>query len=247
MQHLKSGLLGLLLVGFTAHLALADEAKSDNPYTQNYKERIAIGKSSAEAPRVFRGTNREADYNHLLEDGYDQLGSSSFQAGDVNPEQLGQHAQKVHADLALVYINSLGKESVDAKIAAAKEKALKMAKPEAERAEGEGLLMEFPEQRYDYYATFWTKLPPPLLGLHVSDRKEDDKRPGVPVVAVVKDSPAAGAGIRKGDVILKVASVEANTGDDFVKTVRSNAGKSVEILVLRGDEEMTKKVTLNAR
>ncbi|MCE9633592.1 MAG: PDZ domain-containing protein [Methylophilales bacterium] len=247
MQHLKNGLLAFLLVGFTTHLALADEPKSDNPYTQNYKQRFAASKPTAEAPHVFRGTNRETDYQHLLEDGYDQMGTSGFQAGDVDPEQLGAQAQKVHADLALVYITSLGKQSMDAKIAAAKEKALKMAKPETERGDGEGLLMEFPELRYDYYATFWMKLPPPVLGLHVRDRKEDEDQPGVPVVAVIKGSPAAGSDIRKDDVVLKVAEVETNNGDTFVQTVRSNAGKTVEILLLRDDILVSKMVTLSAK
>jgi len=247
MQHLKNGLLALLLVGFTAHLALADEPKSDNLYTQNYKQRFAASKPAAEAPRVFRGTNRETDYQHLLEDGYDQLGTSDFQAGDVDPEQLGAQAQKVNADLALVYITSLGKESMDAKIAAAKERAMKMAKPETERADGEGLLMEFPEQRYEYYATFWMKLPPPLLGLHVRDRKEDEDQPGVPVVAVIKGSPAEGSDIRKEDVVLKIADVDTKSGDAFVQIVRSNAGKTVEILLLRDDILVSKMVKLNAK
>ncbi|MFM9913125.1 MAG: PDZ domain-containing protein [Methylophilaceae bacterium] len=247
MQHLKNGLLALLLVGFTAHLALADEPKSDNPYTQNYKERSTAKKPSTEAPRVFRGTSREGDYQRLLEDGYDQLGSSSFQTGDVDPELLSGHAQKIHANLALVYTTSLGKESVDAKIATAKAKALKKAKPDAEKTEGEGLLMEFPEQLYDYYATFWVKLPPPVLGLHVSDRKEDDDQPGVPVVAIIKGSPAAAADIRKDDVVLKIADVAANNGDTFVQTVRGNAGKTVEILLLREDVLVSKMVTLNPK
>ncbi len=247
MQHLKNGLLALLLVGFITHPALADEPKSDNLYAQNYKQRFAAIKPTAEAPRVFRGTNRETDYQHLLEDGYDQMGTSGFQAGDVDPEQLGAQAQKVHADLALVYITSLGKESADAKIAAAKAKALKMAKPEAERGDGEGLLMEFPEQRYDYYATFWMKLPPPVLGLHVRDRKEGDDQPGVPVVAVIKGSPAEGADIHKNDVVLKISEVETNNGDTFVQIVRDNAGKTVEILLLRDDILVSKMVKLNAK
>lgn len=248
MQHLKSGFLALLLAGFTVHVALADEPKSDNPYTQNYKERfVATSPATAEAPRVFRGTNRETDYQHLLEDGYNQLGTSSFQAGDVDPGQLGGHAQKVHADLALVYITSPGKESMDAKIAAAKEKALQKAKPETERADGEGLLMEFPEQRYDYYATFWLKLPPSVLGLHIQERKDEDDRPGVPVVAVIKGSPAATADMHKGDVVLKIAEIEVNKGDNFVQTVRSHAGKTVEILLLRDDVLVSKTVTLNAK
>jgi hypothetical protein len=243
MHHIKSAVLLSLLI---SHLAFAEETKFDNPYTQHYKERVVIFKSAtAEAPRVFRGTNRETDYNRLLEDGYDQLGTSAFQTFNVEPEKLTEHAQKVHADLALVYTNTLGKQSMDAKIAAAKAKA--KSKEQPEKAPGEGRLLEFEQPRYDYYATFWTKLPPPLLGLHVSDRKEDDKRPGVPVVAVVKDSPAATAGLRKGDVVLKVSEVETNNGDAFVQTIRSNAGKPVEIVLLREDVLVAKTVTLNAK
>ena len=246
MQHFKFGFAVFFLVTLTSLQGLAAEPEAGNPYTQNYKEHFSAPKRDAgEAPRVFRGTNREADYQKLLEEGYDQLGTSSFQSEDVDPDKLDDQANKVRADIALVYTSSLGKPSIDAKLEAAKAKMA--TKEPVEKAPGEGQLIEYPQPRYDYYATFWMKLPTPVLGLHVRDRKDDDGQPGVPVIAVIKGSPAALADIRKDDVVLKIADVDAKKGDDFVKTVRNNAGKSVDILLLRDDILVSKTVKLNAK
>jgi S1-C subfamily serine protease len=91
------------------------------------------------------------------------------------------------------------------------------------------------------------KLPPPLLGLHVQDHPSDDNKPGLTVLAVIKDSPAAAADLHKGDILLKIGDVEVKNGDMLIQAVHANAGKQVEITWLREDLLMQKQVQLNAK
>jgi len=233
-------------VGFSADAA---SAKNGNPYAAAYEQRREAPAATGANVRIYRGSDQDADGQRLMEDGYDLLGSSSFVGGEVPPDQAVAHAKNIRADLVMVYSTRFGKIPHEAKLDAAKAKA----KGPAEPAVAEGVAGDAPkmqliggmEYSYEYYASFWTKLPTPLLGLHVQDRAADDKSPGVPVIAVIKESPAAVADIRKGDVVLRVAGVDIGNGDALINAVRSNAGKTVEIDYARGGVQLQKKVTLN--
>lgn len=232
----------LLILLFCFNLqALAEEAA--NPYATGYSKRMD---ASAEKPvsgdvRIFKGSDKERDYLRLLEDGYDLLGVSSFKAGDVPPAQAAAQAKDVKADIVMVYTNRFGKVPDAVKMEAARNKLKNKsdygAAPEFE-------LLGNMEYGFEYYATFWTKLPPPLLGVHVNDRPQGDKTPGVPVVAVIKNSPAAAADIRGGDEVLRIGAQETNNGESLVKAVREQAGKTVEVTWSRDGSVMHTPVTL---
>jgi serine protease Do len=62
---------------------------------------------------------------------------------------------------------------------------------------------------------------------------------GVLVHSVDADSPAAKAGLRAGDVVVRANSVKMANSSDWMKIVRENRGKSVEVVVLRDKKEQT--------
>lgn len=222
------------------------EQPLENPYATSYTKRVdaAPNKTPVTEVKIFKGQDRDADYLRLLEDGYDMLGTSSFKAGVVPPpDQAVAQARTVNADVVLVYTNRFGKVPDAVKMDAARNKLRKEVTGDGvqeTRAVGN---MEY---SFEYLATYWSKLPPPALGLHVRDRAESDKAAGVPVVAVIKASPAAAANIRRGDAVLKIGEIETNSGDDLVNAVMAQRGKTVEVAWSRDGSVMRTPVTLGA-
>ena len=71
---------------------------------------------------------------------------------------------------------------------------------------------------------------------------------GVAVAGVSENSPAAGAGLRPGDVIIQLAEKKIQNIEDLTDALRSRkAGEEVEITVLRAGHPVTLKATLRAR
>ncbi|HXQ44236.1 MAG TPA: trypsin-like peptidase domain-containing protein [Acidimicrobiales bacterium] len=73
------------------------------------------------------------------------------------------------------------------------------------------------------------------------------EREGILVRAVEEGGPAAGAGIRQGDLVVAVAGTPVETVDDLSAALEgSGSGGAVELAVVRGVEELTVSVTLAA-
>jgi len=66
---------------------------------------------------------------------------------------------------------------------------------------------------------------------------------GILVHSVDQDSPAAKAGLHAGDVVIRANTVKLMTTGDWMKVVRENRGKSVEVIVLRDKKEQTLTLT----
>jgi len=72
--------------------------------------------------------------------------------------------------------------------------------------------------------------------------------PGVKVAAVTPDSPAAGAGIRPGDVITALDGQAVNTLAEYAAALRGRQpGDTVTVTLRRDGAELTIAVTLAAR
>ncbi len=193
-------MLTAMLAVSTSATAAGQEAEPDsNPYAATYVSRQPAPPGQPVAAQVYLGKDKLADYRRMLEDGYDLLGYSSFEAGDVAPELLTQQAQQVRADVALVYTEGV-------------------QRPQAKDA------------RYKYFASYWTRLPPPLLGVHVQrDTQADEGEGGLEVLAVIKDSPAARAGLRQGDILLRMGDVQLMRPEQLADTARRYAGQAVDL------------------
>jgi hypothetical protein len=69
--------------------------------------------------------------------------------------------------------------------------------------------------------------------------------PGYAIQGVAPGSPADMGGLQSGDVIIKVGGNQIGGLDDFDLALRKfSAGQEVEVVVLRGSDEVTLKVTL---
>lgn len=77
------------------------------------------------------------------------------------------------------------------------------------------------------------------VGIGIAIMDEDDK---VVIKGVFDEGPAKEAGIEIDDVILKVDGVKPENTTDAVSKITGEAGTSVEILIGRGDEELTFKL-----
>ncbi len=66
---------------------------------------------------------------------------------------------------------------------------------------------------------------------------------GLLVRSVDANSPAFDAGLRAGDVVVKVNSISVVSGSDWTKTIHENRGKSVPVVVLRDKKEQTLTLT----
>jgi S1-C subfamily serine protease len=109
--------------------------------------------------------------------------------------------------------------------------------------------------QYKYFASYWAKLPPPLLGVHViklalPTSEEDEQKQilkGLHVLAVVKGSPAEAAGIARGDMLLQLNDIELTKAAELSKVVRDHQGKTVAIAYEREGAAKTTQATINTR
>jgi serine protease Do len=66
---------------------------------------------------------------------------------------------------------------------------------------------------------------------------------GLLVRSVDTNSPADDAGMKAGDVVVKINSISVASGTDWTKTVHDNKGKPVPVVVLREKREQTLTLT----
>jgi S1-C subfamily serine protease len=67
---------------------------------------------------------------------------------------------------------------------------------------------------------------------------------GLLIRDVVEDSPAAGAGIAQGDLIVAAAGQPIRTPDDLFDALQAAQGGTIELTIIRGTDERTIQVTL---
>lgn len=204
--------------------------------------------------KIYAGMSKEKDNIRMLEDGYDLMGISSFQGPFVEPNQALKHAQAIEADAVLVYDRKINEMTRSAR--------LRQIHDELKKSKGEkNTVIEVSEadlkdknSKFEFYATYWAKLPLPILGLHViklstknSDTKEIQQEKGLKVIAVIKDSPAFKVGIQKGDVVLALNDDNTDSPEEFSKSVFKQQGNKVKIKYARDDEEKEVITELNRR
>jgi hypothetical protein len=242
-------LLGLLLLmAFNVNVLSAD-----NLYEKNYKAQNTGNLASMQTnpdTKMYVSNHKDEDNISMLENGYDMMGSSGFEAGEVSPEQALQHAKAIKADTVLVYSKYGSTKSAASKI--------QMIKEAAKKGDGEidAKVLEAAPTNYIYYASYWAKLPAPLLGVHIiklirkgsaDDAELEAENKGLKVLAVVKGSPAEKAGLVRGDVLLKISGVELNKPEELSDLVRKFQGQNVAIEYKREGNKAIATAQINSR
>jgi len=226
--------LGLLVA---ISLALSGCA---NMYEKYYKDRTGGGDLtrssrvilSSDMPEQLSGRNgREAEDNlRMVEDGFRLIGMSSFtgpQAGAAHPGNAVTQAGKVHASAVMIYPPKY-----------------------AGTAGGIHGALAGPYPTYEFLATYWTKLKPPIFGIYVDPLSAEPmentrSNKGVIVQAVVRNSPAFRAGILRGDVLTHIGEKEIADRQGLSNALDQYVGKTVIVKYVRAGKEFTKEVAFN--
>jgi hypothetical protein len=192
------------------------------------------------------GENQEADTTRMLESGYDMMGTSEFVSTKIPAELAKDFGKKIKADSVLVFDKptSLTTNMVNLDGTKNGDKIIK----EANEANAKN-------EKTVHYASYWAKLPMPLLGVHViklvkasaNPSEEGVAEPGLKIIAVIKDSPAAKANIATGDTLLKIGDAALEQADDLFAAVKRYQGQTVEVLFRHGNEDIKATVALNSR
>ncbi len=250
----KIMLFSLITLGaalMASQLIAGEMGSLKNWYESSYKSQNSGDLKSLESvpdTKMYVSNHKEDDDISMLESGYDMIGSSGFTAGEVPPEQALAHAKALKADTVLVYSKYGSAKTSSGKIQMIKE-AAKLGKELTEK----DLVEE--QTNYKYYASYWAKLPTPLLGVHViklakKETAEDEKAveyAGLKVLAVIKDSPAANAGLKRGDVLLKLANNQLNKPEELSNVVRQHQGQEVAVEFERNGEKNITKTLINTK
>ena len=86
------------------------------------------------------------------------------------------------------------------------------------------------------------------MGVYFDTTKLDDNGNVLTYVNMVEPGmPASKADIKSGDKVVKVSGENVTYSEHVVNIISANAGKEVEIVVLRDEKEVTLKVTPNAK
>lgn len=244
-----TGFLSLSLVLFV-FISMA-QAAEENPYAKNYKEQNTYNLKSLNPnpdTKLFVSNHKDDDNITMLEDGFDMIGSSGFSATEASPDLALQHAKTIKADTVLIY-----KKYESAKTASSQLQLVKEAAKKGEDIDPNDLAEE--STQYYFYASYWAKLPMPLLGVHIIKLKKNagesaaevQALPGLKIIAVIKESPAAKAGIVRGDTIMKIGEMTLVEADDIFAAVKKYAGQTVDVELEREGVPTKVSVAINSR
>lgn len=241
------GFIVLPLVLFVLSATAADDTKT-NLYAKNYKAQNANNLKSANPnveTQMFVSNHKEEDNIRMLEDGYDLMGTTGFEAGNVAPELALAHGKAIKADMVLVYSKYGNTKTPDSKMQMIREAAkTKKEITEADIAEE--------DIKYNYFASYWAKLPMPLMGVHVIklvQSTDDGPKPetGLKVIAVIKDSAAEKANLMKGDVLMQLGDAKMDQPDDLFAAVKRYQGQTIPVMYERAGEAVSETITIGSR
>ncbi|MFW5431428.1 MAG: PDZ domain-containing protein [Methylophilaceae bacterium] len=236
-------MLSVVLVMFCMQTVQAAENLYEKHYrVQNDRELKSL--QAVPDTKIYVSNHYDEDNINMLVKGYDMMGSTGFVAGSITPDMALQHAKEVKADVVLVYSKYASKQSPLSKLETIKEAARTTGEIDPE-------LLKEEEEQYKYYASYWAKLPMPLLGLHVIKLKQKNKDgdvtadDGLKILAVIKDSPAYKAGLKRGDVLLRMGDITLQQPGQLSQAANQYQGKKVDIAYERNEEAAVTQATLN--
>jgi membrane-associated protease RseP (regulator of RpoE activity) len=243
----------LLLISHVLIVSTSIASAQENLFKKNFQRQSPTDFQSFEKTidtKIMKGWDQDKDKIKMLEEGYDLMGFSGFSGPNISPNFAKIHGEELKADLVLIYDRQVNDSSRASAIKKARDKVFAARKAEKK---GEIIEIEITEEDlldsnalYVFYASYWVKLPKPTFGTHfikIAKNNVQDEVPGALVIAVIKDSPAAKAGILKNDSIVKIDQVDVNSPDDLIAVIKKSKGKSVDVEFIRGG--IKDQVTVN--
>ena len=265
MKHLAITLMVLFLSACAA-----------NPFSQFYYDQTGgidlttlntvILPGLNEKPILYRGNTPEEDRIKMLENGYGIVGYSSFNAGNVNENDVFVQAKKVHASVIVLYSQYTNTVSGSLPLTLPdNQTSTTSAYGSVYGSGGYGTYtgsattttygtkttyIPYSVRRYDYSATYWIKMKEPRIGTYVVDldadkRAEIQSNKGMLIEAVIKNSPAYRSDIFRGDILRKIGDVDIYDGKSFQEALEKYAGQTVSVIIYRDGEIIEKQIQLN--
>ena len=239
-----------------------------NPWSNFYHDqtggidtrRHSILNFSNEEPKIFRGTNIDADNLRMIVDGYSMVGSSSFNAGNVSDDGAISQARKVHASVVFIYSKhtdtqhgSIPLITPDTKTSTTSLYGNNFSGTAYTTTYGtKTTQIPYSVRRHDYMATYWVKikLEKMSFGVNVQDitpeiSKIIESNKGVLIFAVMKNTPAYEADILRDDIVRKINNIVIKDVNHFLEILKNFSGKEVQIKIFRNNKDIIKTVKLN--
>lgn len=167
-------------------------------------------------PQIIDGTNVAADQKKLSAQGFMQIGTAHFPAGDAGArDDALRQGRAVGADQILVYAPSSA--------------ATDPAQPG--------------EATYAYYVRFKLPFGATFRDLNAKE-KQSMGRAGVRIGSVVNGTPASKANLLPGDVVVSLDGKSIASRGEFQSMLRANAGRSVTLEIVRNGETIDRMVRL---
>jgi hypothetical protein len=211
-------------------------------------------------PGLYRGTDLGQDAQAMVENGYALVGYSAFDAGSADDKGALSQAREVHASTVLVYgqyddageINPFTPYDDQTSLAGIYRSAGHPGHPADSGSSGRAtgvIYNPYSGRRVNYFASYWVKLKPPIFGTSlehpgagVQEKSGIDR--GMLVKAVVDDSPAFLAGVRKGDILVRIGVVDINSDKAFDDALKIYEGEAVDVVLNRDGSELEKRVRM---
>ena len=215
----------------------------ENLFEKNYVLQSPEGfKSFEQMPntKIMRGWDKDTDNVMMLENVYAFMGFSGFVSNNIPPSVAIEHGKKIKADLILIYDRQINEGDRASQFKQARRKAI-----EEKRVKDFGKVTEIeiteddlvdPNVMYDFYASYWVKLPKPTFGTHFIELGKGENREnaeGVQVIAVIKGSAAAKAGILRNDSITSINGQKVTTPDELISLIRKHKGSDIDVGYMR--------------
>jgi hypothetical protein len=240
---------------------------SDYLQGEDYSKFPIMIPSTGGEPRLITGSNPESDNQTMWEQNYEIVGSSSFNAGPIDPSEAVSWAKVLRADTVIVYSRYSNTVSGTIPLTLPDTQTSNTSltgtsynqyggftnfsgNAETTTYGSKTTYIPYSVNRSDYLATYWIRMKSPILGAKVQEltpekRREIASNKGVEVFAVVRGTPAFGEDIMKGDIIRKINGQDVLDGKDFSEKIVSLAGQKAQLELVRDKKTIKKVITLN--
>lgn len=229
---------------------------------------VEVGSRPKAEPRPIYTNDVKGESEHLAENGYALVGESAFQGRQTRRDESSAltQAKAIGADVVVLSERGAGSETVSVPLTTPTTSTSYSSFNGSAFNPGYGTTnvmgsatttsfgtsttyVPMTVRRADYYAGYWVKAKPPIIGVNVSPLSADQHRQigtnsGVLVRVVVIGSPAFKADIFKGDYLMAIGGDPIASIDDFKGAARAHAGTLVDVQLLRDGQRITKQVRL---
>jgi hypothetical protein len=243
-----------------------------NGFTEYYhgmtKEQVdaRIGARPPTDPRTDLTSDVKGESESRLENGYAFIGESGFQGPRsrfAESKAIAQ-AKSLGADLVVLSEGDAGSETVDVPIVTPTTSTSHSSfngtafNPAYGSTNVSGMgtttsyatsttLVPMTVHRANYYAGYWVKSKPPILGINVlpltaEQHKQIGTNSGLLVRVVVIGSPAYKADLFKGDYLMSINGESIGSVEDFQRVTHAYAGQNVKVAIMRDGNIQTKDV-----